>query len=317
MGGYDWPQHNWSIKTKLKIHVKQLKSITCPKICLHVPSKMPYTVVVLVQNPMAHSLSFALGFSILEEWESQTIHGPPFLNAWECGKFKNVGRATCGRPTLLTTTEGGWSSWQTTHEWHLGSSMSSTKHVGDLRMSSYVCWNTFGGAKLIHIHQNQWAHEPIETTSTYTSSLIQALICCHPTKIVGFKSFNGGTFSNKYAYVTFANVAQHKLIHRINLTWDQKVLNPFLLVKDLGTTIQKWPNQWAQSLPNLEPPTRWRCLVRNINNLVWLMLVLNGDTFVATSWHVAWKLVWLVDPSPHNGISKLKCPTVEVQLIIN
>jgi len=30
---------------------------------------------------MAQSLSFALGFSILEEWESQIIPGPPFLNA--------------------------------------------------------------------------------------------------------------------------------------------------------------------------------------------------------------------------------------------
>jgi hypothetical protein len=46
---------------------------------------------------MAHSLSFALGFSILDK----SSMGPPFLNASKCGKLKNVGRAVCGRPTLL------------------------------------------------------------------------------------------------------------------------------------------------------------------------------------------------------------------------
>jgi hypothetical protein len=66
--------------------------------------------MVPMQNPKAHSLSFTLGFSILDEWESQIILEPPFLNALECGKLKNVGRADCGRPTLLTTTKGGWLS---------------------------------------------------------------------------------------------------------------------------------------------------------------------------------------------------------------
>jgi hypothetical protein len=41
------------------------------------------------------------------------------------------------------------------------------------------------------------------------------------------------------AYVTFANVAQHKLIPITNLTWDRKVLSPYLLVKNLGMAIQK------------------------------------------------------------------------------
>jgi hypothetical protein len=71
---------------------------------------MPYIVVVPMQNPMAHSLSSALGSSILDEWESQIIPGPPFLNARECGKLKNVGRAIHGRPTLLTIAKGGRSS---------------------------------------------------------------------------------------------------------------------------------------------------------------------------------------------------------------
>jgi hypothetical protein len=70
MGGCDWPKHNYYAKTKLKIHVRWLRSITCPKIHLHVPLEMPCIFVVLMQNPMACSLSFALGFSILDEWES-------------------------------------------------------------------------------------------------------------------------------------------------------------------------------------------------------------------------------------------------------
>jgi len=32
---------------------------------------------------------------------------PKCMKMW---KFKNVGRVACGRPTLLTTTKGGWSS---------------------------------------------------------------------------------------------------------------------------------------------------------------------------------------------------------------
>jgi hypothetical protein len=169
--------------------------------------------MVPMQNPMAHSLSFALGSSILDEWGSQIIPGGPFLNAWKCGKLKNVGRAIRGRPTLLTITRGGWSSWWTTYEWNFRSSMSSTKHVGDLGMNSYAHWITFSGTRLIHIHRNQWACEPIKTTPTCTSSLIQVLICCHPDKTIGLESPNGGTFSNKYAYWCIC------VYHKCYTTW--------------------------------------------------------------------------------------------------
>jgi hypothetical protein len=63
-----------------------------------------------MQNPMACSLSFTMGFSKLDQWGSQIILGPPSLNAWEHGKFNNVGRVACERPTLLTTTKGDQSS---------------------------------------------------------------------------------------------------------------------------------------------------------------------------------------------------------------
>jgi hypothetical protein len=39
------------------------------------------------------------------------------------------------------------------------------------------------------------------------------------------------------AYVFIANVAQHQSIPIINSTWDQKVLDPYPPVKDLGTII--------------------------------------------------------------------------------
>jgi hypothetical protein len=59
---------------------------------------------------MAHSLSSTLGSSIVDEWESQIIPRPPFLNAQKCGKLNNVGKDVHGKPTLLTTAKGGWSS---------------------------------------------------------------------------------------------------------------------------------------------------------------------------------------------------------------
>jgi hypothetical protein len=46
-------------------------------------------------------------------------------------KLKKVGKATRGKPSLLTTINGGQSSWQTAEDRHFGSNMSSTKHVGD------------------------------------------------------------------------------------------------------------------------------------------------------------------------------------------
>jgi len=162
---------------------------------------MPCTTMVLMQNPMAHSFSSTLGFSILDECESQIILWPPFLNAWECGKLKNVGKVVHERPTLLTVAKGGRSSWWNTHEWHPRSNMSSTKHVGDLGMNSYVHWITSSGVKLIHIHRNRWICEPIEVASTYTGLLIQTLIYCHLAKLISIKSPNGGTFSNKYAHM--------------------------------------------------------------------------------------------------------------------
>ncbi len=124
----------------------------------------------------------------------------PIRKCMRCGKLKNVGKATCGRPTLLTITKCDRSLWRIAHEWHLGSNMTSTKHVDDLGMNSYACWITFGGVKLIHIHWNWWACELVETTSTYTSLLIQALIYYHPPKTIDLESPNGGAFSNKYAH---------------------------------------------------------------------------------------------------------------------
>jgi hypothetical protein len=41
------------------------------------------------------------------------------------------------------------------------------------------------------------------------------------------------------AYMIAANVGQHELIPKINFTWDRKILDPYLPVKDLDMAIQK------------------------------------------------------------------------------
>jgi hypothetical protein len=41
------------------------------------------------------------------------------------------------------------------------------------------------------------------------------------------------------AYVFIANVAQHETIPKINPTWDHKILASYVLMKNLGTSIQK------------------------------------------------------------------------------
>ncbi len=168
---------------------------------------MSCIVVVPMQNPMASSFWSIVGFVKLDEF--QIIVGPPSLNAWKCGKFNNVGRVAHEKPILFTTTKGGWSSWWIAQEWYPWFRMSSTKHMGNLRMRWYAHWITSGGVRLVQIHQNQWACEPIKATSTNTSSSIQALICCQLAKIVGRESSNVGTFSNKCAHGCICVYCQH------------------------------------------------------------------------------------------------------------
>ncbi len=124
--------------------------------------------------------------------KSQLILGPPFLNAQECGKLKNVGKVGHERPTLLTITKGGQSSWRIVHEWYPISNMSSI-------MNSYVHWITFGGVELIHMHWNQWVHVPKQHPPTLVHRS-KPSICCHLVKTIGLISLNGGTFCNKYAH---------------------------------------------------------------------------------------------------------------------
>jgi hypothetical protein len=69
---------------KLKIHVRQLKSITYPKIRLYAYMEKVGMDVVKMQKHMAHFLSFTLGSSILDEWKCQTIYRFPSQNVWEC-----------------------------------------------------------------------------------------------------------------------------------------------------------------------------------------------------------------------------------------
>ncbi len=149
-------------------------------------------------NPILHFCSSTLGSSILDEFAPQIMLGPPSRDL--SGKLKRVGRVAPGRPTLLNIAKGGRSSCWAVKECHLGSKMSSTRHVGDLKMNQYALWNTSSEAWLIHNHQNRWARELINTTSTYINSPIQALIYCHATSTIGWKSTKGGTFSNTYAH---------------------------------------------------------------------------------------------------------------------
>jgi glyoxylate carboligase len=107
MGGKDYANQTCSTQQRLKIHVKQVRSITCPNIRLGKPSKILRTIVVPVQNPIAHHRSLALSSFILDELVSQIIHGLPSQNVGQREKLKKVGNDAQGRPTLLTITKGG------------------------------------------------------------------------------------------------------------------------------------------------------------------------------------------------------------------
>jgi hypothetical protein len=71
----------------------------CPMMHLHAPSKNSNTTIMLMQNPMAHSFSLLLGYSLQNEVESHTMFGSPSWNVQAQGKFMNVCKVTCKNPT--------------------------------------------------------------------------------------------------------------------------------------------------------------------------------------------------------------------------
>ncbi len=70
LGGEQWTKWLCFAKQKLKIHVRQFKSMTCPKICLQILFERLSITILLVWKPMAHSLSSTLGSSMQGDLES-------------------------------------------------------------------------------------------------------------------------------------------------------------------------------------------------------------------------------------------------------
>jgi hypothetical protein len=66
---------------KLKIHVKQLRSINCPNMHLRAPFARFGIIIMPMKNPMVHSLSSTLGSSICDELASQIMFNLAFQNA--------------------------------------------------------------------------------------------------------------------------------------------------------------------------------------------------------------------------------------------
>jgi hypothetical protein len=67
INGCDWAKCFFFANTKLKIHVRQLKSTTYPKIRLYTYTEKVGMDVVKMQKHMAHFLSFTLGCFVLDE----------------------------------------------------------------------------------------------------------------------------------------------------------------------------------------------------------------------------------------------------------
>jgi len=81
VGGKEYAIQSCLAQQRLKIHMRQVRSITCPNICVQTLLESPHMVVVPMQNPMVHfHPSTLLGSSILDELVSQIMHGPPSQN---------------------------------------------------------------------------------------------------------------------------------------------------------------------------------------------------------------------------------------------
>jgi hypothetical protein len=115
---------------------------------------------------------------------------------------------------------------------------------------------------------------------------------------------------NQFAlWIIFGGI---KLIHFHQNQWEHELTNVAStymcqLVKGLNITILKWLDLLAQSCPYLTPPTMWCCLVRNVGNLELMMWATNQGVVATTSWCGAWRLVKLVDLSPHNDVDVFWC----------
>ncbi len=55
MGGKEYAIWSCSAQQRLKIHMRQVISITCPNIRVQTFSESPHMVVVPMQNPIVHS----------------------------------------------------------------------------------------------------------------------------------------------------------------------------------------------------------------------------------------------------------------------
>jgi hypothetical protein len=128
----------WYYQCQIENPCKWLKFMNYLQIHLWAPSKKGGIVVVPMWKPMAHSFSFTLDSSILDELKSQTLLRPPFWNVWKCKKLGNVNKIVCESPTLLATTKHGQSSWWIAHDWHPKHNMSSTKHVMTLKWTNIL-----------------------------------------------------------------------------------------------------------------------------------------------------------------------------------
>ncbi len=176
---------NWTCSTqqRLKVHVKQVRSLTCPNIHLWTPLEIPCIAMVPMQNPITHFRSSTLGSSILDDWcPKSCLDCHPKMhdnakNSQEHVRLPEVGQPYWPQPkvvghhveqqknVILDPTccpLGMWVTWKWAN-----------------------MWSTSSGTRLVHSHRKWWTHELTIITSTCIGSLIQALNCCYATNIVG------------------------------------------------------------------------------------------------------------------------------------
>jgi len=95
MNGKHCAKHVCLTNITLKNHVRVIKVHNLPQ-----------------NRPMNSFRNVELGCdaNVQAPWLILNHIGLPFLNAQKCGKFKNVGKDACGKPTMLTIIKGEESS---------------------------------------------------------------------------------------------------------------------------------------------------------------------------------------------------------------
>ncbi len=147
----------WKSTQVTSNHVKEFRSMLFPSRALCSNPITLVWLVVLVWNPIAHSLSSRLGSSQVAEAWQYTMPGPSPWKVCSLGKETKVGQTPLGFLIMFTRNQVGFSCLVIGCQELCSSNMWKTCRLGSLMVYIRANYRTESGTRLVHQLRNQCA----------------------------------------------------------------------------------------------------------------------------------------------------------------